>query len=213
MNKKPVPKALTALLIATCLGSAVFAVIANRNYAYGAYKNATTEPEHVYHQDAIVPAGYFNEHPVKIAVSDKFSNEEFAEIEKGITKLDGYAEGIKFEIVRTSKTSRKNDEQIIILKDTNGECIDNSEYCCLGLTCCPVVKTKIEDYNGIIYLNKEIPIKIIEKTTMHEILHVFDFKHENDFRSILSPKSGHISTKPTKKDIKNINTKFPAAEK
>ena len=212
MNKKPFPKALTALLVATCLGSAVFAVVANRNYVYGAYKNSTDQPERVYQQDAFLPAGYFNDHPVKIAVSNKFSDEEFAEIEKGITKLDGYAQGIRFEIVRTSKTTKRKDEQIIILKDTKCKhTIDNEHYYC-GMTYYTQNKTKIEDYNGTIYLNNSISNELIEKTTMHEILHVFGFEHENDFRSIMFYTMGHVSTQPTQKDIENINKKFPAAE-
>ena len=140
-------------------------------------------------------------------------HEEFAEIEKGITKLDGYAEGLKFEIVRTSKSTKRKDEQIIILKDKTGEYTENNEdNYILGIAYFPKTKTKIQDYNGKVYINKNIELNVIEKTTMHEILHILDFGHENNFKSIMSPCAGHVSTQPTQKDIENINKKFPAAE-
>ena len=47
---------------------------------------------------------------------------------------------------------------------------------------------------------------------MHEILHFLGFKNENDYKSIMYFGTGLLKNKPTKKDIENINTKFPAAE-
>ena len=193
-----------------CLSAVTFgASRIGRLVLYGSFFNSKDQPEHVYMQDEFLPAGYFNEHPLRVAVSNDFSEKEFSKIKSGIENLDGYAEGIKFEIVRTSLDKRKDDEQIVILKDTQGEVLSKNEN---GVAKSLKEKTKIEDYHGTIYLNKDVSINIIEKMTMHEILHILDFQHENDLRSIMFAGSGRFSTPPTKKDIENINTKFPSAE-
>ena len=206
-TKNKIVTAIGAVVIASAVAFA--GTMTSRLVLYGAFFNSKNQPEHVYTQDENVPAGYFNEHPIKVAVSNNFSASEFSKIKSGIEKLDGYAKGIKFEIVRTSDLKRKEDEQIIILKDTQGKYLSKNEN---GVAKSLKVKDSPEDYCGTIYFNKDVSINIVEKMTIHEILHILDFEHENDIRSIMFAGSGRVSTPPTKKDIENINKKFPAAE-
>lgn len=174
---------------------------------YGALFDNYNLPENVYEQNPNVPDGYFNENPIVVAVSNDFSVAEFNEIEKSINTLDDNTEGIKFEIVRTSKKTRKDDCQILILKDTNKEYTNNSVQGAAfsGFTniYCP------ECYCGTIFLYNDISKNIIQSITIHEILHILGFKHERDHTSIMAPKCGFFNKQPTKKDVENINKVFP----
>lgn len=205
--KKKVRCTIATIAVLSAVGLSV--KLAGDCVIYGTIFDDYSQPDRVYEQDDFVPAGYFNEHPIKVAVSNDFRDDEFAEIKGGIAELDECAEGLKFEIVRTSKKTRRKGEQIIILKDLNNKYVENTKN---GIAYYNIDRNSPESYKGAIYLSKNIPIYVVHKITAHEILHVLGFEHERDYKSVMYYRSSTINTKFTKKDIEKINKKFPAKE-
>ena len=208
-NSKKIKSTLATIAVISSLAAS--AHIIPETAKYGNFIDDFSAKTIVYEQDDFVPAGYFNEHPIVVAVSNDFSDEEYEKIEKGIKNLDDYAEGLKFDIVRTSEKILNGDEQILILKDVEKKYTDISTNG-VGLNFGYKILDPEAYYSGCVYINENLSTNIIESTVVHELLHVLRFKHEKDHRSIMYKYSGVVNKQLTEQDIKNINAKFPAAE-
>ena len=168
--------------------------------------------EILYKKDDFLPAGYFNEHPIIVAISYDFSEEEVEAIESAIQVLDDYAMGLKFEIIRTTdrKIQRLSDNQrIIIIKETEERMGGTEDFKPWGAASYPTNHpTKEEDYRGLIRISEIAEIKYYENIVIHEILHVLNFAHEDDKNSVMYYRV-YRGKGLSETDIENINSKFP----
>lgn len=145
------------------------------------------EEKTTYSANASVVPGYYNEHPLKVYISDDFSYRYTKEIIDAIKYVDGVATGLKFAI-----SSNVDDSNIQIYKNNN---ID-----CLGCA---------YPSSGKIYINDDVfHHKGVEATVIHEIAHILGLEHSKDLSSIMYPV---VSQKEfSERDIKNLNTIWPA---
>ncbi len=155
-------------------------------------------------QNKNITPGYYNEHPLKVCISNNFTELQKAQIVSGIKYLDRKAEGLKFEYYFGDSQNSEADIKIHdkVNQDENSTVV---AYANLGSR-----ETERIRGNVTIYTNKFHSMGM-RATVIHELCHVLGLEHSENTFSIMSPVI--CSFFMNSEDVKQINALYPPAEK
>ncbi len=213
MVKKGYIKGKSKVFKKTIIG--ILSFVASLGAYYGINKGSAMTIKHDEH-DVIqntdyepytnIPKGYYNEHPLKICISDRFSTFSQFMMRKGLEYLDENAYGAKFDIVVDDV--RTTDAPVKVMHATKdfgcyyGEIID-----ALGWTWNEFKESDFISGDIVIKENAFHPYTIAN-TIVHEACHmIFRLRHSSNPDSIMCRAPSNIFL--SKQDIENINTTLP----
>ena len=213
-HKKELPKAIlkkTGMIIAkiggilVCVNVGYFALFRGSAFLNTVGTDLLKFDEREYHKNDRVEAGYYNEHPVTVVVSNQFNANYQDVIIDAIETFDEKATGIKFNIsvgettgskcdIRVHSGSAKNEGDSVVAYASLGDLDDNRIQGYI------VIDT--ERVSGINML--------IKATVMHELGHVIGLAHSKNPNDLMFPSISRLSL--SRKDISRINTIYPEAD-
>lgn len=213
-HKKELPKAIlkkTGMIIAkiggilVCVNVGYFALFRGSAFLNTVGTDLLKFDEREYHKNDRVEAGYYNEHPVTVVVSNQFNANYQDVIIDAIETFDEKATGIKFNIsvgetngskcdIRVHSGSAKNEGDRVVAYASLGDLDDNRIQGYI------VIDT--ERVSGINML--------IKATVMHELGHVIGLAHSKNPNDLMFPSISRLSL--SRKDISRINTIYPEAD-
>lgn len=156
--------------------------------------------ERIYEDNPNVEAGYYNDHPISICISDKFSAYNTKRIISGLKTLDQKAVGLKFDISVGTPSRMRYDICIY------------SEQCDEGvLGCATLNDTDVKQISGNVYLDEEkFNLYGMKSLLIHEMGHVLGLQHSKDLNSTMYPVSCRYTI--SSDFIKHVNAMYPAKE-
>lgn len=199
MFKSIVKFAIKSGLAVGGVGLAFETVIVGANY-YDAVCNEKLDFEEIeYHKNPKIEAGYYNEHPVTINISNNIDKKYKETFENAIKTFDKKAEGITFEI--SYGDPEKNDADI----DIEYRKVNNS-----WLAYAKIGKLDSDKISGFICVDTDkTPSFLLGAVVQHELGHVIGLQHSKNPHDLMFPNVGRFSL--SKNDIDKINTIYPKA--
>lgn len=181
------------------IGLAFETVIVGTNY-YDAYCNDKLDfEEREYYQNPKIEAGYYNDHPVTINISNNIDKKYKETFENAIKTFDKKAEGITFEISYGDVDKNDVDIDIEYEKSTNS-----------WLGYANVGKLDSNRIIGSIRVDTDkTPSFLLSAVIQHELGHVIGLAHSKNPHDLMFPNVGRFSL--SKNDIDKINTIYPKA--
>lgn len=179
-------------------GTLIEVVTIGTNY-YDAYCNDRLDfEEREYYKNPNVDAGYYNEHPITLNISNKIDEKYKDTMIKAFNKFDKAAEGLSFEITYADPKTTKAD--INVYPDKS----DSSwlAYATLGDLDDKRIKGSIN-----VDLDKTPPY-LLGALMQHELGHVVGLAHSKNPHDIMFPNAG-TKFSLSRNDIKRINTIYP----
>ena len=192
-SRKPIIKKIIILTAVAGVGLGVF---------FGIRQKVNVKP--VYTQNLNVEPGYYNDNPVKVCISDKFSDQIKQGIARGIEYLDESALGIKFEYYFAD--GQRYDYDIEIRSKDLDERV-------LGQATRGDLQAK--QIVGVVWIDDEQILEYtnsIESVTVHELCHVLGLEHNKNYSSLMYYAAPSAYKELSNQDIENINTIYPPEE-
>lgn len=164
-------------------------------------------------QNPNVEPGYYNEHPIYVCISDKFTKMQRKEVERAVKYVDKVCKGITFNIFVDNIETAKS--HIFIVNYLNKENATESNDKIAGSTyrnspdCLQITAP--------IYLSEDICFTEIYSIVIHEMGHAIGLKHTSESTDLMFAGGPSLNYKPfycrgfSKREIEWLNTLYPAA--
>lgn len=165
-------------------------------------------------QNNKVPAGYYNEHPLKICISNEFSKIEQLEIKRALSYFDAIAEGLSFDI--NVGNVEDTDANIKIYKDMYA--YEKFKEGRGAIACSTRNRVDAKKIKGDIHINEDNDIIDVYSIVIHEMGHMIGLEHTSDSDNIMFIRGSHYTILPklikafSKYEVDLINTLYPAEE-
>lgn len=193
-------KTAKGFLAVTACCSGIYGIMKIGAYEAAVTGNKLDFTERVYDDNSNVEAGYYNEHPISICISDEFSDYNTKRIIDGLKNVDKEAVGMKFDISVGTPSRMRYDICIY------------SEQCDEGvLGCATLNDTEAKHISGNMYIDEEkFNLYGIKSIIMHEMGHILGLQHSKDLNSTMYPVSCRYTL--SKDFINHVNAMYPAKE-
>lgn len=193
-------KTAKGILAVTACCSGLYGVMKFGAYTAAADRNLLDFSERTYDDNLNIEAGYYNEHPISICISDEFSDYNTKRIIDGLKTIDKESVGMKFDISVGTPSRKIHD--VCIYSD---ECADNV------LGCATMNDTDSKHICGNMYLDEnKFNFYGMKSLLMHEMGHILGLEHSKDLNSLMYPV---VSRYTLSEDfIEHVNAMYPAKE-